>query len=56
MITIKLGNLLKIELGEDEDSKIASPALLKLNEAVKELLGNLLNKATDETAGDSTSE
>ena len=61
MITIKLGNLLKIELGEDEgsqiasparhelneNSQIASPAMLELNEAIKELLENLLDKGPD---------
>lgn len=56
MITIKLGNLLKIELGEDRDSQMAtppSPALRKLNEAFGEVLRSLLDKGTDETTGDS---
>ena len=57
MLTIKLGNLLKIELGDGTDSPATSlsPALRKLNEALKEIVENLLNDATDETTVDPTS-
>ena len=66
MLAIKLGNLLKIELGGDEDNQITSPALLNLSLSktasltaspmlleLNEAIGDLLGKIIDETTGDS---
>ena len=53
MITIEIGDLLKIELGGDEDiTTPISPALRKLNDAVREILEGCLREAADETTLD----
>ena len=57
MITIEIGDLLKIELGGDEDvTTPISPALRKLNDAVGGILEVYLREVVNETFVDPAGE